>query len=536
MNLIQDSWLPVLRLKGGIRSRIRPAELVSEINTNPVVALDTGRADLNSALTQFLIGLLQTTLEPEGDQGWAEQLAEPPEVESLQAAFDAVQEAFKLTGNAPRFMQENGLQNREVKAVGTLFLDAKGEDGSMFVKTGTIGALCPACSAAALYTLMAFAPPGGRGHMTGLRGGGPLTTLVQGRNLWETCWLGVLPTVAFRAENQCDVNLNGIADRFPWMGALRTSENGQVTFPRNIHPHQVHWTLPRRIWLNFEEVEAGVCDLCGSASGLLATGYHDSPQGIKYSGEFRHPLTPYYKSKDSKSGQISYLPLHGQPGGLGYDRWIGLILGKKDDSRVPAAVVRRYANQVHRYRLFPELKHLGKSRLWVSGYDMDNMKPRGYVESTVPLVIPDGERAQEILRNFLEAAANGADLARSYLVGALKEAGTAAAQASKVNADRAFWREGEERFTRLLHEAIGQLGKGDWTKAETRLLTDWRNTLIGQINGLFDRFVFSASPEEANPARVFKAQKALRKNLWGAKLRNELNLPEPEKPKRRANS
>ena len=112
----------------------------------------------------------------------------------------------------------------------------------------------------------------------------------------------------------------------------------------------------------------------------------------------------------------------------------------------------------------------------------------------------------------------------------------AAAQASKVNADRAFWREGEERFTRLLHEAIGQLGKGDWTKAETRLLTDWRNTLIGQINGLFDRFVFSASPEEANPARVFKAQKALRKNLWGAKLRNELNLPEPEKPKRRANS
>nr|WP_231886596.1 type I-E CRISPR-associated protein Cse1/CasA [Methylomonas methanica] len=55
--------------------------------------------------------------------------------------------------------------------------------------------LCPSCAATALFTLQTNAPSGGVGHRVGLRGGGPLTTLVLPKasqtTLWQKLWLNV---------------------------------------------------------------------------------------------------------------------------------------------------------------------------------------------------------------------------------------------------------------------------------------------------------------------------------------------------------
>ena len=68
------------------------------------------------------------------------------------------------------------------------------DNTDLFIHRGQMQSLCPACAAAALYTLQAFAPSGGKGHRTSMRGGGPLSTLLKGRNLWESVWLNVLPS------------------------------------------------------------------------------------------------------------------------------------------------------------------------------------------------------------------------------------------------------------------------------------------------------------------------------------------------------
>ena len=70
-----------------------------------------------------------------------------------------------------------------------------------FIKRGVTEYLCPHCSALALFSLQLNAPSGGKGYRTGLRGGGPMTTLIelqeyQGNQqtpLWRKMWLNVMP-------------------------------------------------------------------------------------------------------------------------------------------------------------------------------------------------------------------------------------------------------------------------------------------------------------------------------------------------------
>ncbi|MGG2362666.1 type I-E CRISPR-associated protein Cse1/CasA, partial [Salmonella enterica] len=64
-----------------------------------------------------------------------------------------------------------------------------------FVRRGRVEVLAPAAAAMALFTLQTFAPSGGAGHRTSLRGGGPLTTLVRPGTvaglsdaLWPLLW------------------------------------------------------------------------------------------------------------------------------------------------------------------------------------------------------------------------------------------------------------------------------------------------------------------------------------------------------------
>ncbi|WP_079952860.1 type I-E CRISPR-associated protein Cse1/CasA, partial [Salmonella enterica] len=92
-------------------------------------------------------------------------------------------------------------------------------------------------------SLQLNAPSGGKGYRTGLRGGGPLTTLVelqeyQGERqtpLWRKLWLNVMPqdTVDLPLPDQCDAAV------FPWLAATRTSEQANaVTTPEQVNKLQ----------------------------------------------------------------------------------------------------------------------------------------------------------------------------------------------------------------------------------------------------------------------------------------------------------
>jgi CRISPR system Cascade subunit CasA len=60
MNLISERWIPV-RHADGSHERIAPWQLTDGVGgDNPIVAVASPRPDFDGALTQFLIGLLQT--------------------------------------------------------------------------------------------------------------------------------------------------------------------------------------------------------------------------------------------------------------------------------------------------------------------------------------------------------------------------------------------------------------------------------------------------------------------------------------------
>ena len=173
-----------------------------------------------------------------------------------------------------------------------LLIDAPGaqtlrNNADLFVKRGGAPVLCRAAAAMALFTLCSYAPAGGAGHRTSLRGGGPMTTLVVAghRGYGDTLWGRIWPNVESRERIDARFSESRQSDDpetiFPWLAPTRTSNpkaGGGPTTPRDIHPLQVYWGMPRRIRLRFEEAQGRCCDLTATDDSVVVTHlYHREP-------------------------------------------------------------------------------------------------------------------------------------------------------------------------------------------------------------------------------------------------------------------
>ena len=104
-SLLSHRWIPVLRASGA-RETIRPNEITSRMADDPVDAIAWGRADLDAATREFLIGLLATACRIDARDRWREWFKIPPTPEELAAAFTPLVPAFLLDGPGPRFRQD----------------------------------------------------------------------------------------------------------------------------------------------------------------------------------------------------------------------------------------------------------------------------------------------------------------------------------------------------------------------------------------------------------------------------------------------
>ena len=367
------------------------------------------------------------------------------------------------------------------------------------------------------------APAGGAGHRTGLRGGGPLTTLLvadggpgTSRSLWHTLWLNVRPRSRFLSAGD-DASKSAAPFTFPWRASITAiqKEGGQIA-PVQVHPAHVFWAMPRRIRLDFEATAIGACDVCGQSSGRLITRYVTRNYGLNYKGLWSHPLSPYYESKEG------LLPLHPQPDGLGYRHWLGWALGMQNKKRrvESAPAVARFLEDERRVGI--------GLRLWAFGFDMDNMKARCWYEATVPLYsLADCDAAaQRALRDDVGDWLAGAELVGSYLRGAVKDAwfgGDARGDFGFI--DAAFWSRTEPLFYSLLRSRIqAARDGGELDHAAPR--EEWSAKLKSTALHLFETELVGTGPvERMNPARVAAAHNQLRVNLNGPKLRTALALP-----------
>jgi CRISPR system Cascade subunit CasA len=526
-NLILDKWLPVRRAKG-VKEMIAPWQVTDRHQEDPIVALDTPRADFNGSLMQFLIGLLQTAVPPEkaDNEDWLDWLDKAPMPELLNEKFLSLQHAFNLDDDGPKFLQDFDELKGDTKPIDALLIDAPGANAlrnntDHFIKRHGVQAICPACAASALFTLQTNAPSGGAGHRTSLRGGGPLTTLavIDPRDpvkltetLWRNLWLNVLRRRDFEALSD-GTDKQKDHDIFPWLTSTCTSDpkqGGQDTYPSDVSPLQMYWAMPRRIRLDWDNVREGECDICGLGSNRLVVQYVTQNYGINYSGPWKHPLSPHNLDKKDNTP----LPQHPQPGGLTYRHWLRFIADEElsEAARIISAFNKRNSGNILQLRL------------WAFGYDMDNMKARCWYEALYPLyLLDDGIRALFIQR--VQSLVNAAVEVSGYVRGAIKEAwfkrpGDAKGDTSFLV--EAFFQRTESDFFSLMGRLKSVLvSRGDGIS----VLNTWHGELRKAAIDLFDYWTTHGNVSVANPRRIAIARNKLIKRFNTKKIRQLLQMP-----------
>ncbi|WP_440950726.1 type I-E CRISPR-associated protein Cse1/CasA [Methanosphaerula subterraneus] len=574
-NLIQNPWIRVTRKSGASGSFIAPWEITDAFDSDPIVSLDAVRPDFNGGLIQFLIGLVQTTMPPADEEEWIDLLEEPPPPEDLKSAFETVAEAFVLDGDGSRFMQEHNLQHQKnLKPdnywdIYKLFIDGASEGRDLFLKFGKIKKICPICSAQALHTLQISTSGFGRGHVSTLRHGGPITSIVTGNTLWETVWFNIMTKSSFRGNQHSDrTDLVGI---FPWLTDPQISdEDGGkkkilITNPGDVDLLQMYWPMPLRIHLIIDREQSGECDLCGTKCSSLISKFLTLPYGIGYSGVWHHPLSPhaYEKKKDMPEPVPDPIPM--APSWIAYRRWLGLVQNDRSyDKRLiePARVVSQIRNlQREDKKLF--LQH--PTRLKVFGYQLENAKARCYYEGEMPLIPVDSSVNKEFeitVEGMIQVASLSLTSLKKCIIRAWYDADlNEALNKAKEHFPRKKGSKGKgkvkkflnpDQIQSLLQDALPAIDNEFWQVSEHDFysilgsLPDtlastpetpeiikrrWVQTLFKSAEFLFDRYAQTNMIGITDPQRIALARHALRKeiSIYNPSIQTHLSLNVQEK-------
>ncbi|MBI9082990.1 MAG: type I-E CRISPR-associated protein Cse1/CasA [Desulfobacterales bacterium] len=510
MNLLSDSWMPVIRQDGTV-VKSSPANITENLTPNPIVGVKVPRADLKGAIYQFLVGVLQTAFLPEDEDEWLKYWRTPPTPDSLREAFHSVGHAFEIDAeNGPAFMQDFDLPEGIEKSISVLLIETPGANAEShntdhFVKRGQIERISAYWAAMALFALQINSPAGGAGIRVSLRGGGPLTTMVlppddsKHHTLWHQLWLNVL-TQEELEDLTGNMELSEESDIFPWMGNTRTSgKKGMETYPQHGHPLQMYWSMPRRIRLHWERGLQTVCGLSGEIADTQVRTFHTKKHGTNYAGAWIHPLTPYVIDPEKEP-----ISIKAQPGGLGYRHWLGLVANDGKRHRSPALIVQIYLDS--RQDLIDGDQD---ARLWVFGYDMDNMKARCWYESTMPVFHLPVDRIDDIshLVNQMIGAASDAVSSLRY---SIKQAWFSRPKDAKGDlsfVDANFWQGTEMQFYNALKTITLH------ADSEKTVLDKWRSTIMATALETFDKFALSGEKRGGGMKRLVKARSELNNGL-----------------------
>ena len=500
MNLITDKWIPVIR-QDSSEDRIAPHQIAE--TDNPVIEIVALRPDFQGAYYQLIIGLLQTCFSQEDDEDWLELFTDPPTVETLRNAFLSVSHAFELTNdNGPAFMQEFDPLDAKIEPIpiSRLLMETPRQrtldnNTDHFSKRGTVVHMCESCTAIALFTKQTNGAADGGGYRTGIRKGGPLTTLAlpddPSATLWQKIWSNVL------TQEDCDPNYQELSDVMPWLAPTRLSESGQETQPNDVHQLQMFWGMPSRISLPGNHT-GGKCSLCGGHSNQLFSSFTTKKHGVNYNGPWVHPLTPY--KKDPKNKKAPY-PMEGKLGRVGYKDWLGLNLIDSSNGYSAAKIVQRWQDRVN---CFKEVADQGM-RLWCFGYDMDSAKACCWYDNKIPMVQVDAEYKDVFT-----------ELARQLIVTARTVNELLTGKLSKIIGDtrpvsNVFWSETEGAFYQHLN-ALAAL-PSDTSILPADMAAQWVRLLEQTASNQFDFWAVKDDIRDRNTSTVFNNRKELLKKL-----------------------
>lgn len=530
MNLLTEPWLPVRR-RDGSREWVAPSQLARP----DILAFDAARADFNGALAQFAIGLLQTTTPVERHSEWRALFAVPPSADTLSQWFGPVSAAFEFDGDGARFMQDAILAKADGArhSIAGLLLDSPSENAiplnkDLWVKRGERNALCDHCAATALFNMQMIAPEGGGGgggKFVGIRGGGPLTTLVSANPrsaLWHDLWLNVMEQPIF-TNLPGELPSSSLEAVFPWLHdyALAAGKRKELT-PAELAPAHVLWAMPRRMRIDFDQTNSGTCDVCSRTSMRLVESYLDETGGLHYKRQslWNHPYSPYRdRGKDGLQAIRQRSP-------VAYRDWLGIAASTGGEGHRRAKVVDHCV--AARYRDLP-----GQLRIWAFGYDLRKGKPVAWHEATVPIygLGECGVKAQEKVQAEVGRWIDAAKQAVRHLQGAVKAAwfkeppSDIDTKANFTGIDVAFWSSTQTAFYSQLRAMVESAAAGCDIDT-TAINTAWLEHLRARATHLFDdEFVGTGPLSPQHPRRIAEAYRKLQCDLGGKAMREALGLP-----------
>lgn len=509
-HLLDDRWISVQQT-----SQLSPQRIRADQISDPAwITLQVPKADLKGALFQFLIGLLQTAFSPEDQDEWKDYWETPPSSGTLKEAFKPFHEAFYLnTTGKPAFMQDFDKFDGKDASIEWMLLSNVSENSiklntDHFVKRDQVKGISPYLAALVLFNFQTVGPAGGPGYRVGIRGGGPLTTLVlppensEFNTLWHKLWLNVLT----KEEMEMLSGNSELTDNkyiFPWLDTTRTSEKkGMETLPEHANPLQMYWPMPNRIKLNWNNKDNLICDLSGEKSDAQVTHYTTKNYGVNYSGHWIHPLSAYDISPTKIPNSIK-----AQPGGLNYRHWLGLVSEDTKKHRQPAFIVRSYEE----WRC-DVINGMEEAQVWAFGYDMESAKVRCWYEAKMP-VFHLSEAEQIFINEQIPMMLNAATDALKTLKQSLKQAWFNRPKDVKGDIsfiDHSFWETTERDFYHTIRELIQQRSEEN---AKKKILDHWRKTLIQQATIIFDQYVLSSISEDKNLKSTIDARNELEKWL-----------------------
>ncbi len=173
------------------------------------------------------------------------------------------------------------------------------------------------------------------------------------------------------------------------------------------------------------------------------------------------------------------------------------------------------------------------------GYDMDNMKPRCWYETTFPLysLAEATQHTQTYIQNLIANRIEATEQAVFYLRQAVKQAwfGESDLRGDLSFVDKAFWDSTETDFYQQLNELMNQARTEtgidmDDAKFIIALGDTWHKVLIKCATKLFDVDIVGAgSIDQQDPRRIAEAYNNLQRNLKGDAIKTMLRLPLTEK-------
>ncbi len=511
MNLLNNAWLP-FRLKNGEEKNLP----IDQITDPDIIDLALPRADFQGAAYQFIIGILQTVFAPKNAKVWRQHYSTPPSSDELSIVFKNIEHAFNLIGDGPLFMQDFDLLSEQKEtSISGLLITAPGENGiknntDFFVKRGAADVMSLEMAAMALFTLQINAPSGGVGYRVGLRGGGPLSTLVMPTNpdvpLWQKLWLNVQHREFWKYD---EPNLHD-GSVFPWLAETKDStQKATEIYQDHVHPLHMLWAMPRRIRLCIKK-EKNICAISGKETPNSVTSMHAKNYGNNYAGNWIHPFTPY--TWNPKKTDEEHLSLKGQPGGITYKTWDILTISSTKNGQ-------RTANSISHYNNISKFSKLNETpQIWAFGYDMDNMKPRGWYSIHLPIFQLDKDEREDALieiKSLQDIISNTLWHTRTQIKSAMFE-NPKDIKGDVSFIDLAFWHRTESNFYQAITDLTDSIQQGD-SQLSPEAAKRWRDELRHHAISLFDEYALLDIGTERKIKNKMKARQLLIAWLYGGK-------------------